>query len=97
MKGRDLVVMEMKRTHFKMYKSGRKWVFACAIVLAIGGGGVVTANADVQGGSSSSTPSVEQPTSRTTSSSNSGEESGDVSGQKQDSDTPDSNAKKVEE
>ncbi|MCH5464915.1 collagen-binding domain-containing protein [Levilactobacillus tujiorum] len=89
--------MEMKRTHFKMYKSGRKWVFACAIVLAIGGGGVVTANADVQSGRSSSTPSVEQPTSRTTSSGNSGEASGDVSGQKQGSDTPDSNAKKVEE
>lgn len=97
MKGRDLVVMEMKRTHFKMYKSGRKWVFACAIVLAIGGGGVVTANADVQGGSSSSTPSTEQPTSSTTSSSNSGEESGDASGRKQDSDTPDSDANKVEE
>lgn len=45
MKGRDLVDMEMKRTHFKMYKDGRKWVFACAVMLAIGGGGMVTANA----------------------------------------------------
>lgn len=28
--------METKRTHFKMYKSGRRWVFACAVMLAVG-------------------------------------------------------------
>ena len=37
--------METKRTHFKMYKSGRKWVFACALVLAMGGTATV-AHAD---------------------------------------------------
>lgn len=37
--------METKRTHFKMYKAGRKWVFACALMLVIGGGSVVTAEA----------------------------------------------------
>ncbi|WP_125573227.1 collagen-binding domain-containing protein [Levilactobacillus huananensis] len=38
--------MEMKRTHFKMYKAGRKWVFACALVLAMIGGATTTAKAD---------------------------------------------------
>ncbi|AKP64944.1 cell surface protein precursor, lpxtg-motif cell wall anchor [Levilactobacillus koreensis JCM 16448] len=48
--------METKRTHFKMYKDGRKWVFACAIVLALGGA-TVTARADTNDSSnSSSTP-----------------------------------------
>ncbi|MFC6273937.1 collagen-binding domain-containing protein [Levilactobacillus tangyuanensis] len=37
--------METKRTHYRMYKAGRRWVFACAIVLALGGG-AVTAHAD---------------------------------------------------
>ncbi len=53
MKGRDLVVMELKRTHFKMYKVGRKWVFACAVVLAMGSGATLTASADVSSSSSS--------------------------------------------
>ncbi|WP_143462498.1 collagen-binding domain-containing protein [Levilactobacillus enshiensis] len=44
--------METKRTHFKMYKDGRKWVFACAIVLALGGA-TVTAHADTADSSSS--------------------------------------------
>ncbi|WP_407885713.1 collagen-binding domain-containing protein [Levilactobacillus sp. N40-8-2] len=44
--------METKRTHFKMYKDGRKWVFACAVMLAIGGGGMVTANASATESSS---------------------------------------------
>ncbi len=29
--------MERKRTHFKMYKIGRRWAFACATVLILGG------------------------------------------------------------
>lgn len=49
--------MEMKRTHFKMYKDGRKWVFACAVVLAIGGGTTVTANAAAESSNSSSATS----------------------------------------
>lgn len=57
MKGRDFVDMETKRTHFKMYKDGRKWVFACAVMLAIGGGGMVTANASATESSSSSVSS----------------------------------------
>ncbi|WP_367295494.1 collagen-binding domain-containing protein [Levilactobacillus yonginensis] len=40
--------MEMKRTHFKMYKAGRKWVFACATILALGAGTAVTAQAATQ-------------------------------------------------
>ncbi len=28
--------MERKQTHFKMYKIGRRWVFACATVLTLG-------------------------------------------------------------
>jgi len=49
--------MEMKRTHFKMYKDGRKWVFACAVVLAIGGGTTVTASAAAESSNSSSATS----------------------------------------
>ncbi|RRK09328.1 choice-of-anchor A family protein, partial [Lactiplantibacillus garii] len=29
--------MERKRTHFKMYKIGRRWAFACAVILTLGG------------------------------------------------------------
>lgn len=51
--------METKRTHFKMYKSGRRWVFACAVLLVtLGAGTTVTANADVAGASSSSSSVV---------------------------------------
>lgn len=46
--------METKRTHFKMYKSGRRWVFACAVIAALAGGVTVTAQADVTDGTSSS-------------------------------------------
>lgn len=28
--------MERKRTHFKMYKIGRRWAFACAVILTLG-------------------------------------------------------------
>lgn len=71
MKGRDLVDMELKRTHFKMYKVGRKWVFACAVVLAMGSGATLTANADAANNSSNSQPRVSQ-----SSQSGSGSESG---------------------
>ncbi|AYM01928.1 collagen-binding domain-containing protein [Levilactobacillus yiduensis] len=51
--------METKRTHFKMYKSGRRWVFACAVLLVtLGAGSTVTANADVAGTESSSSSLV---------------------------------------
>ncbi|WP_203641372.1 collagen-binding domain-containing protein [Levilactobacillus andaensis] len=69
--------METKRTHFKMYKDGRKWVFACAIVLALGGA-TVTARADTNDSSnSSSTPA----TSLSSSSSGSSSESSSSSEQ----------------
>ena len=42
--------METKQTHFKMYKDGRKWVFACALVLVMGGTATV-AHADTDTGS----------------------------------------------
>jgi len=51
--------METKRTHFKMYKSGRRWVFACAVMLVtLGAGATVTANADTNTSSASSTTEV---------------------------------------
>lgn len=56
--------METKQTHFKMYKSGRKWVFACALVLALGGTATV-AHADAA--SSSETPESSQVTTKTSS------------------------------
>lgn len=46
--------METKRTHFKMYKSGRRWVFACAVIAALVGGGAVTAQADATDDTNSS-------------------------------------------
>lgn len=47
--------METKRTHFKMYKSGRRWVFACAVMLVtLGAGTTVSANAATDTTSSSS-------------------------------------------
>ncbi|CAJ1225929.1 hypothetical protein LZY01_12830 [Levilactobacillus zymae] len=51
--------METKRTHFKMYKDGRKWVFACAVVLALGGGTTV-AHADSQANNSSDQSATSQ-------------------------------------
>ncbi|MGP4115791.1 KxYKxGKxW signal peptide domain-containing protein [Levilactobacillus zymae] len=68
--------METKRTHFKMYKDGRKWVFACALVLALGGGTTVahadsnsssdqSATSQVATGSDSSTSSQNTSTSST--------------------------------
>ena len=45
--------MERKQTHFKMYKSGRRWAFACAVILTLGGG-VITANADTATSSANS-------------------------------------------
>lgn len=41
-------MMEQKQTHFKMYKIGRRWAFACAIILALGGASL-TARADDNG------------------------------------------------
>ena len=46
--------METKRTHFKMYKSGRRWVFACAVIAALAGGVTITAQADVTDDTNSS-------------------------------------------
>ncbi|MFD1419817.1 collagen-binding domain-containing protein [Lactiplantibacillus songbeiensis] len=50
--------MESKRTHFKMYKIGRRWAFACAVLLTLGGA-TVTANADENAGTTSSSSSIE--------------------------------------
>jgi len=50
--------MESKRTHFKMYKIGRRWAFACAVLLTLGGA-TVTANADENAGTTSSSAGVE--------------------------------------
>lgn len=64
--------METKRTHFKMYKSGRRWVFACAVLLVtLGAGSTVTANADVAGTESSSSSLVSGESSADTSSASS--------------------------
>lgn len=49
--------METKQTHFKMYKDGRKWVFACALVLALGGTATV-AHADATATSDTSSSST---------------------------------------
>lgn len=37
--------MERKQTNFKMYKIGRRWAFACAVLLTLGGSAVI-ADAD---------------------------------------------------
>lgn len=74
--------METKRTHFKMYKDGRKWVFACAVVLALGGGttlahadtNTATASADV-----SSTATVTNTSGSTAQSGNSSSDSSSAS------------------
>lgn len=64
--------METKRTHFKMYKSGRRWVFACAVLLVtLGARSTVTANADVAGTESSSSSLVSGESSADTSSASS--------------------------
>lgn len=60
--------METKRTHFKMYKDGRKWVFACAVVLALGGG-TTLARADTNTANASSAVSSSVSTSTSSSSS----------------------------
>ncbi|MFC6295469.1 collagen-binding domain-containing protein [Lactiplantibacillus daoliensis] len=44
--------MERKRTNFKMYKIGRRWAFACAILLTLGSSTVI-ANADTDAGNGS--------------------------------------------
>ncbi|MFC6164039.1 collagen-binding domain-containing protein [Lactiplantibacillus dongliensis] len=50
--------MESKRTHFKMYKIGRRWAFACAVLLTLGGA-TVTASADANTDTTSNSASVE--------------------------------------
>ncbi|MFC6290330.1 collagen-binding domain-containing protein [Levilactobacillus angrenensis] len=70
--------METKRTHFKMYKSGRRWVFACAVLLVtLGAGTTVTANADAAGTESESSSQVSEtnPSSESATSSSSSTES----------------------
>lgn len=44
--------MERKRTNFKMYKIGRRWAFACAVLLTLGSSTVI-ANADADAGNGS--------------------------------------------
>ncbi|WP_125764695.1 collagen-binding domain-containing protein [Levilactobacillus mulengensis] len=68
--------METKRTHFKMYKSGRRWVFACAVMLVtLGAGTTVTANADTNSSSASSTTEVKAATSSESGSEQNGQSS----------------------
>jgi len=45
-------IMERKRTNFKMYKIGRHWAFACAVLLTLGSSTVIAnADADAANGS----------------------------------------------
>ncbi|CAM3124319.1 collagen-binding domain-containing protein [Lactiplantibacillus plajomi] len=48
--------MESKRTHFKMYKIGRRWAFDCAVILTLGST-AVAAQADETTSSTASTTS----------------------------------------
>lgn len=82
-KGRDLIDMETKRTHFKMYKAGRKWVFACALMLVIGGGSVVTAEAATTGHDSEQTSKIADATSDKLASSQGDTQGSDKEGQSQ--------------
>lgn len=73
--------METKQTHFKMYKSGRKWVFACALVLAMGGSATV-AHADANASSAESNTASGQVVSDGSSSDVTSDSSSDVAGTK---------------
>lgn len=65
--------METKRTHFKMYKSGRRWVFACAVMLmALGTGATVTANAATDTSNAGATAEVSESSSSNVTSAQSG-------------------------
>ncbi|BDZ31859.1 KxYKxGKxW signal peptide domain-containing protein [Lactiplantibacillus sp. WILCCON 0030] len=59
--------MESKRTNFKMYKIGRRWAFACAVLLTLGTSTVI-ANADT---AATDTQASDTSSSQTASSSNS--------------------------
>ncbi|WP_173585523.1 KxYKxGKxW signal peptide domain-containing protein, partial [Lentilactobacillus parafarraginis] len=58
--------MERKRTNFKMYKIGRRWAFACAVILTMGtttlvaraDDGTTATGTDTASTSSSTTKSV---------------------------------------
>lgn len=73
--------METKQTHFKMYKSGRKWVFACALVLAMGGSATV-AHADANASLAESNAASGQVVSDGSSSDVTSDSSSDVAGTK---------------
>ncbi|KRO03954.1 hypothetical protein IV54_GL001801 [Levilactobacillus paucivorans] len=75
--------METKRTHFKMYKAGRKWVFACALMLVIGGGSVVTAEAATTGSDSEQTSKLADAASDKSESSQDATKDSDKDGQSQ--------------
>ncbi|WP_125583071.1 collagen-binding domain-containing protein [Levilactobacillus cerevisiae] len=65
--------METKRTHFKMYKSGRRWVFVCAVMLmALGTGATVTANAATDTSNAGATAEVSESSSSNATSAQSG-------------------------
>jgi len=51
--------MESKQTHFKMYKIGRRWAFACAVLLTLGSSAVV-ARADDAAAPTTGTSASEQ-------------------------------------
>ncbi|MDT6979819.1 collagen-binding domain-containing protein [Levilactobacillus zymae] len=76
--------METKQTHFKMYKDGRKWVFACAVVLALGGSATVAHadnNANAVSNSSSSVVTNQSGTSSADTKSDSTSQSSSSAGQ----------------
>lgn len=71
--------METKRTHFKMYKSGRRWVFACAVMLVtLGAGGTAVANADATTVNANSATAVSSSSNSTSDAAGADSESGDA-------------------
>lgn len=76
--------MRETKTHYKMYKSGRSWVFAAVTVVTIGVGGLlgsqVTALADTEATSEVATDKTGQSTAGTISTQNGADDSNTVDG-----------------
>ncbi|WP_412990161.1 collagen-binding domain-containing protein [Pediococcus siamensis] len=67
-------MVERKQTHFKMYKIGRRWVFACAVLLIFGGSSVAV-KADTVSEQNGASSNAEQKTQATETSSASSDNS----------------------
>ena len=52
--------MESKQTNFKMYKIGRRWAFACAVLLTLGSSAVVARADDAAPAPATGTSTSEQ-------------------------------------